>query len=265
MLMSTENEIKKSVADLSESSNDIERDINVVNEAMISSTKEMIKTSKNEIVNNIAKGLGIKMAEVILGIILLLGGWFFIKTNPFDWNFAFWNGELEIDKTANVVDKIKKISEFTTICYYEEVVLKSDRVTDANNVVTNFLNIEPDSIQEEIVIIAKGKVRAGFDFTKIMNEDIVIKSDTIAIKLPSPEIFEVIANPSDYEIFVEEGKWSHEDISLLQINHRNQLFESAINANVLQKAASVGRSKVSDLFKTFGFDVVEIEIKEYEI
>lgn len=271
--MNTENESLKNIVDLNESNNAKNQDVNpIVDETVIDSTASLDNssnkdknTSKNSIVNNIAKGIGIKIAEVILVVALLFGGWYLIKVNPFNWNFPFYNEELKIDKTANVVDKIKKISEFTTLCYYEEVVLKSDRVAEDNNVVANFLKIKADSIHEEVVIIAKGKVRAGFDFAKLMDEDIAVKSDTLAINLPSPEIFEVIANPSDYEIFVEEGEWTHEDISLLQMTHRNQLLESAIKADVIQKAASVGKNKVEELFQTFGFNVVEIKVKESDI
>ena len=184
--------------------------------------------SSNSIWSNIAKGLGAKIAEVILVILLLIGAWIFLKTNPFNWNFAYWDTGLKIENTANVVEQIKKISEFTTVCYYEEAVVKNEKLTSANNTITDFLKLSPDSIHEEIVIIAKGKVRAGFDLSKIKVEDIVVKSDTISITLPSPEVFEVIANPSDYEVFVENGKWSHEEIVALQVDHREQLLQSAV-------------------------------------
>ena len=36
--------------------------------------------------------------------------------------------DVTIDKTANVVEKIRTISEFTSACYYEEAVLKNDKV-----------------------------------------------------------------------------------------------------------------------------------------
>jgi hypothetical protein len=211
------------------------------------------------VVGNIAKGFGAKIAEVALIVLLLVGGWIFIKTNPFNWNFTFWDTGVKIDKTANVVEQIKKISEFTTACYYEESVVKNEKKADANNVITNFFKITPDSICEEVVIIAKGKVRAGFDMAKVKAEDIVIKSDTISISLPLPEIFDVIANPSDYEVFVEEGKWSHEEIVALQVEHSDQLLQSAIDAGLLEKAKE-SKGKISDLFKTFGFNVVNIEI-----
>ena len=97
--------------------------------------------------------------------------------------------------------------------------------------------------------------------SKIKVEDIVVKSDTISIILPSPEVFEVIANPSDYEVFVEDGKWSHEEIVALQVDHREQLLQSAVNAGVLDKAKE-GKDKISDLLKTFGFNVVNITIEK---
>lgn len=205
--------------------------------------------------------MGAKIAEVVLVVLLLIGGWIFLKTNPFNWNFAFWDTGLKIENTANVVEQMKKISEFTTVCYYEEAVVKNEKQTSANNTITDFLKLSPDSIHEEIVIIAKGKVRAGFDLSKIKVEDIVVKSDTISIILPSPEVFEVIANPSDYEVFVEDGKWSHEEIVALQVDHREQLLQSAVNAGVLDKAKE-GKDKISDLLKTFGFNVVNITIEK---
>ena len=108
-----------------------------------------------------------KIAEVVLVVLLLIGGWIFLKTNPFNWNFAFWDTGLKIENTANVGEQMKKISEFTTVCYYEEAVIKNEKQTSANNTITDFLKLSPDSIHEEIVIIAKGKVRAGFDLSKI--------------------------------------------------------------------------------------------------
>ena len=234
-------------------------DFNKSNNSNIDKSINDKSKSSNGIWTNIAKGLGAKIAEVVLVVLLLIGGWIFLKTNPFNWNFAFWDTGLKIENTANVVEQMKKISEFTTVCYYEEAVVKNEKQTSANNTITDFLKLSPDSIHEEIVIIAKGKVRAGFDLSKIKVEDIVVKSDTISIILPSPEVFEVIANPSDYEVFVEDGKWSHEEIVALQVDHREQLLQSAVNAGVLDKAKE-GKDKISDLLKTFGFNVVNVEV-----
>lgn len=230
-----------------------------IDESEITKSKDNTISSSG-IVSNIAKGVGVKIAEIIVIVLLVVGGWIFIKINPLDWNFIFWDTELKIDNTANVVERIKKISEFTTICYYEETVLKGERKIKKNNVITNFLNITPDSIHEEIVIIAKGKVRAGFDLSKIELEDVIVKSDTISIKLPYPEILEIIANPSDYETFVQDGEWEHEAIVALQVEHRNRLLKSAKDAGVFEKAVE-GKGKISALFESFGFKVVNVNVE----
>ena len=47
----------------------------------------------------------------------------------------------------------------------------------------------------------------------------------------------------------------------LQVDHREQLLQSAVNAGVLDKAKK-GKDKISNLLKTFGFNVVNITIEK---
>ena len=121
-----------------------------------------------------------------------------------------------------------------------------------------FLGLVDTETSKEIVIIAKGKVRAGFDLSKVTEDKINIKNDTIGITLPEPEIFDVIINPSDYEMYIEEGKWSHEEVTALQTNYRAQLLAKANDAGILNKAKEAGKKRFESLFQTFGFSVVEL-------
>jgi hypothetical protein len=82
------------------------------------------------------------------------------------------------------------------------------------------------------------------------------------VNLPVVEIFDVIVNPSDTEMFVEEGKWSHEEITAMQVNCRNQMHQNALDRGVLKKADEVGRKKVENLFKALGFKVVAVTAVE---
>ena len=141
-------------------------------EVKVSKINEKVKNATNNITNKIFASIGAKIALIILVILLLKGGHLYIKSK-FNWNFSLFNSELIIDKTANVVDQIKKISEFTTINYYDESVLKKERFVSSNNSIMNFFNVQTDSIHEEIVIIAKGVVRAGFNLSRIKEEDII--------------------------------------------------------------------------------------------
>lgn len=166
------------------------------------------------------------------------------------------NEELKIDQTETVVEEIKKIAEFTSACYYEEFVIhKSKPVT--GNYVTKMLKTKP-----EVVIIAKGVVRAGVDLSKVGNEDIKVKNDTLSISLPKPEVFDVIINPSNYEIFSEDGDWSHDEISKIISDGKTTLEKNALKEGIISKAGDLSQKKLESLFKNMGFNVVEINIKE---
>ena len=208
----------------------------------------------------LSKNIAAKVATIVIAAVVIIGGFFLLKMNPFGWNINFLGiSELKIDDTANVVEKIKKISEFTTACYYEEFVLKEGK-KEASKLegVAKFVKVQADSTLNEIVILSKGTVRAGYNLSKISATDLIISNDTITISLPEPEIFDVILNPSDYEFFVREGKWSHEEITAIQSTAKDRVLNDAMNAGILEKADVVGKERIQGLFKTFGFNVVKV-------
>lgn len=156
--------------------------------------------------------------------------------------------KLQIDETANVIDEIKKIGEFTSLCYYEEMALIDTKERQTK--------LTKSDVTDELVLIAHGKMRAGFNLSKLNDKDILITGDTLSIRLPEPEIFDIIVNPSDYEIFVETGKWSHEQFAELQKQAKQILNERAEELNIAEKAGESGIKKLETLFKTFGFSEV---------
>lgn len=213
-----------------------------------------------QIILHFFKTLVGKIAGVVFIAILLAGSW--IALQHFNVNlFGFKFGqELKIDNTANVVEKIKNISEFTTACYYEEAVLKNSKSeAGKQNKLMSLVHIEADSVRSEVVILAKGKVRAGYNLGKISAEQIYISGDSIIVVLPAPEIFDVIVNPSDYEMYIEEGKWNHEEISAMQAEYRNVLTEKSKQNGLLSKANESGKSRLESLFKALGFSYVEFK------
>ena len=204
------------------------------------------------------KSLMGKIAGVVFIALLLVGGYYTLyNTNLLGFQFG---KELKIDNTANVVEKIKSIAEFTTAFYYEEAVLKNNK-TEAGkqNSLMSLMNIEADSVYSEVVILAKGKVRAGYNLSKVSTEQIIINEDSISIVLPEPEIFDVIVNPSDYEMYIEEGKWSHDEISAMQAEYRNALAEKSKDSGLLRKASEAAKTRLESLFKALGFSYVELK------
>ena len=152
------------------------------------------------------------------------------------------------------VDEIKKIGEFTSLCYYEEMALVDSKENDFNK--SKLASLTNTEITDELVIIAHGKVRAGFDLSKLDENDIQVTGDTLSIKLPDAEIFDIILNPSDYEVFVETGTWSHEQFSALQKQASTNLKTHAEEFGIIEKAEETGIKKLDAFFRTFGFSKI---------
>lgn len=197
---------------------------------------------------------------VIIGVILLVGSLTtFLVVNPFGWDYNnIFGGAPKIEKTANVVEKVRKISEFTTACYYEEYVIKNEKLGEEKS----FFSSKVDTVNYEVVITVKGSVRAGFDLSALGEQDLIVRGDTIDIKLPAPQVFDVISNPSDYKIFVETGKWEHDEIVAMQSKGREHTLNNALNSNLLQRANKVGKERITALFNNFGFSVVNVTLTE---
>ena len=112
------------------------------------------------------------------------------------------------------------------------------------------------STVNEIVLIANGRVRAGFDLAKIQDSDIVVHSDTLFITLPHAEILDIIMNPSDFSTEYEKGSWSYEQTLPVKEHARRQLEIYALEDGILQKAEEYGTRRIQALFSTFGFKAV---------
>lgn len=168
--------------------------------------------------------------------------------------------KIKIMDTATVVTEIKKISEFTTYTYIDELIIHEEKTEEKESKGIFGIGKKevPDSLKSEIVMIVSGVTRAGYDLGKLTENDLKISGDTISVNLPAVEIFDVIVNPSDTRMFVEEGKWSHEEVTAMQVNCRNQMHQNALDRGILDKANEVGKEKVENLFKALGFKVVTV-------
>jgi hypothetical protein len=193
----------------------------------------------------------------IIAVIAVIAAGLLLYFNPFEWNFSLFGGP-EIEKTENVVQEVKKISEFTTACYYEESVLKSEKITEGKT----WFGVKTDDVVDAIVLTVKCKVRAGFDLSQLAENDLVIMGDTVNIKLPVPKVFDVISNPSDYKIFEESGEWGHEEIVALQVGGKQKMLENALNSNILEKANAIGKERIVSLFTAMGFNVVNVTLSD---
>ena len=218
----------------------------------------------------------IKWALIVVALILVVG--IAGKYTGFLGKLGnLFGGPLKIDKTANVITEIKKISEFTTAVYYEECVLQDQhykvsektayKKVSTGSIVKDALGLGKEAegvivdstVAGRIAIIVHGKVRAGFDLSKLEEGDIKINGDTLSVRLPEAEIFDIIVNPSDVEIFHSSGEWKDDEVSNIISTSKSKIESDAIKFGLLERATTLGKEKFINLFKTFGFECVKYE------
>jgi hypothetical protein len=175
-----------------------------------------------------------------------------------------------IDDSVILIEEVRKISQLFTAVYYDEIAIDTFKYQEKdlwgrvlNGFITprpGFRRAEPDFgfRRVELVVVAKGRIMAGFDFSQLEPEDMVVENQTITFTLPPPQILEIIINPSDYEIFIEEGRWSLEETVGLKIRAGEVMKARAIERGILDRSETTAIRILQNYFTSLGFDEVII-------
>ena len=158
---------------------------------------------------------------------------------------------LKIRDTQTLVTQVREMSSLVTACYYGEVVQTARKQRSVNA-----FGASLPLPEDEICIISRGKAKAGIDLSKLDDDALTLRGDTVFVRLPEPEIFEVILNPSDYEIFVEDGKWSHEEVVAIERRAKEVIRRDALAAGLPEKATGSALRQLDRLLRAFGFKEV---------
>ena len=167
---------------------------------------------------------------------------------------------LTIDDTPVIVTKIRSLGELTTACYYDEMVLSRTKENAfSSSALGSLAEGLGKDVDDHLVLIAKGTVRAGLDLMDMSEEDVRFVGDTAYIRLPSPQYLDVIVNPSDFEVFAETGKWTHEEITGLQETARTRLLMGADHYGLKSRAYAGAMDAVTELLVASGYTYIRFD------
>jgi Protein of unknown function (DUF4230) len=168
----------------------------------------------------------------------------------------FSSKPVTIDNTPVFIKEVKNIAQLMTVMLYDEVVIDSSKT---NAVTLPTLLFPSSGVQtNKLVIIARGKIIAGIDLQQIDENKIFIKDDSVSITLPKVKILEAIANPSDYEIFTEEGSWTPDEVNAVRVRAREKMIARSIQQGVLEKAAVKSKSIMESFLRSAGFKRIAV-------
>lgn len=168
-----------------------------------------------------------------------------------------------IDNTPILVKEINSLSQLITITAYSEIVV--DSIKKGKPIFT--IPILPSVtiaapikyLDDEIVLIGKGKMLAGIDLAALKEKDIYVNDDSVSITLPKTEILQVITNPSDFETFDEKGNWTDSEVTAVKIKLRNKMIADAMQQNILPKATAVANVMMENFLRSVGFKKVNVQ------
>lgn len=194
-------------------------------------------------------------AAVLLAVLLLLAVLFLTRGDRRDRHV------LTIQDTPVIITKIRSLGELTTACYYDEMVLSRTKQNAFSSSALGSLAREGlgKDVDDHLVLIAKGTVRAGVDLMEMTEQDIRFVGDTAYIRLPAPKYLDVIVNPSGFEVFAETGKWSHEEVTGLQDTARQRLLMGADHYGLKSKAYAGAMDAVTDLLAASGYTYIRFD------
>ena len=194
-------------------------------------------------------------AAVLLAVLLLVGALLLHR------GIRQEKRSLSIDATPVIITKIRSLGELTTACYYDEMVLSRTKQNAFSSSALGSLARDGlgKDVDDHLVIIAKGTVRAGVDLMDMTEEDIRFVGDTAYIRLPAPQYLDVIVNPSGFEVFAESGKWSHEEVTGLQDTARQRLLMGADHYGLKSKAYAGAMDAVTELLLASGYTYIRFD------
>ena len=193
-------------------------------------------------------------AAVLLVVLLLVGAFLLHR------GVRQEKRPLTIDDTPVIVTKIRSLGELTTACYYDEMVLSRTKENAfSSSALGSLAEGLGKDVDDHLVLIAKGTVRAGLDLMDMSEEDVRFVGDTAYIRLPAPQYLDVIVNPSDFEVFAETGKWTHEEITGLQETARTRLLMGADHYGLKSRAYAGAMDAVTELLAASGFTYIRFD------
>jgi hypothetical protein len=155
------------------------------------------------------------------------------------------------------ITEIRSLGRLETVQFFLQTVI--DLEDEPSNVWEQILGTD------KLLLVAGGEVVAGFDLSKMEQDDITARGEHVTIVLPPPEI--LYSRVDNEETFVYErksGLFRKPDPRLESEARRlaeRAMVDRAIKGDILRHAQGNGRLQVEALLRSLGFSDVLIIVR----
>lgn len=159
--------------------------------------------------------------------------------------------------SQTVIKQIRSLNRLETSAYTIEKIID---VGTSGGRLRQFL------VGDRILLIAHGSVIAGFDLSKLNEQDIEINGEELKLQLPPPEILVTRLDSEQTRVYDrQQGLLTKGDPNLESEARKEAekvIRDAACNGGILDEASENARNQLITLFNGLGFTSVEIEIPE---
>jgi hypothetical protein len=159
---------------------------------------------------------------------------------------------------ATLILRVRALSRLETIRYSLETIIEGG--SDPGGFLS-FLGIG----REKLVLIARGQVMAGVDFSRMEPDDIVVNGQKVTLYLPPAEILvSKLDNERTGVYEYEKGLFTRRDVQLeseLRARAEEELVRRAMEDSILMQAETNAKAYLLLLLHSLGFTEVEFQPK----
>jgi hypothetical protein len=152
------------------------------------------------------------------------------------------------------IANIRAMAELATIEYKAVAEIQNERVPDD---VRKYLGVK-----EQIILLAYGDVKAGFDLEKLTGDDLWTDGTRVQLHLPPPEI---LSTSIDYErthvvyhqktlLISQDIDWEGEIFEIAE----EAIRQEAVQGEILENAAKYGQLFFENFLYSLGFTEVQV-------
>jgi hypothetical protein len=209
------------------------------------------------------------------------------------WSIAKYTGILPIKKAKKAVviddtpisiENVRAIGELVTANYYDEAVSiigKVEYVLEKGNSKgkdSTYIKIErvPEPGQKgkgrgrkkqetysgpRLILIQTVHARIGVDLSQLKAESLKVSEadKSVEISLPELKCVDFITNPSNTEVFQEDGDWSLDELKEAMMPARDEIWDKMMESTKLFDTARKGAEEViTQLFQAAGYRTVKV-------
>ncbi len=161
--------------------------------------------------------------------------------------------------TAEVVEKIQKLSRLETVVYSLDTVVENKESSP----------LFPDALAgDKLLMIVHGQSIAGIDFSKLQSGDVQIGAEdghdrAIRLTLPPSQIFFTTIDNVKTRVYARDtGLFVAADPNLetaTRLKAQGELQQAALNDGILQAASGNARDTVRAMLEGLGFSKIELK------